>query len=43
MSDRILVMRAGEIVESGTAEDVYHQPQHPYTQQLLSAVPKVGL
>ena len=40
MSDRILVMKAGEIVESGEAEDVYQQPQHAYTKQLLAAVPK---
>jgi peptide/nickel transport system ATP-binding protein len=41
MSDRILVMKAGEIVESGDAEKIYYQPQHPYTQQLLAAVAKL--
>lgn len=40
MSDRILVMQQGAIVESGSAEQVYHQPKHPYTKQLLAAVPK---
>lgn len=43
MSNRILVMKAGEIVETGDAEDVYHHPKHPYTQQLLAAVPKVAV
>ena len=42
MSDRMLVMQAGEIIESGAAEDIYQHPQHPYTKQLLAAVPKVG-
>jgi peptide/nickel transport system ATP-binding protein len=41
MSDRILVMKAGEIVESGDAETVYRHPQSPYTQQLIAAVPQV--
>lgn len=43
MSDRILVMRAGEIVESGFAEDVYNHPKAAYTQQLIAAVPKVAV
>ncbi|MGD2180289.1 dipeptide ABC transporter ATP-binding protein [Lusitaniella coriacea] len=37
--DRIAVMNAGQIVELGTAEDIFTQPQHPYTQTLLSAAP----
>jgi oligopeptide transport system ATP-binding protein len=37
-SDHIAVMYLGEIVEMGTAEDVYTAPKHPYTQALLSAV-----
>ena len=37
-SDHIAVMYLGEIVEVGTAEDVYTAPKHPYTQALLSAV-----
>ena len=43
MSDRMLVMKAGEIVESGAAEDVYHHPKNTYTKQLLAAVPKVTI
>ena len=39
MSDRILVMKEGKIVEAGDAEQVFHQPQDPYTQQLISAIP----
>ena len=34
-------MYLGRIVESGTAEEVLKNPQHPYTQALLSAVPRV--
>jgi peptide/nickel transport system ATP-binding protein len=41
MSDRILVMKGGEIVESGDAEAVYRHPQSPYTQQLIAAVPQM--
>jgi len=41
MCDRMLVMQAGKIVESGDAEDVYRHPKNPYTQNLLAAVPKI--
>ncbi|MDU0372176.1 dipeptide ABC transporter ATP-binding protein [Hymenobacter endophyticus] len=40
MSDRLLVMRQGKIVESGPAADIYANPQHEYTRQLLAAIPK---
>ena len=40
MSDEILVMSEGEIVERGSAEEIYARPQHPYTQQLLGAIPR---
>jgi peptide/nickel transport system ATP-binding protein len=40
MADDLLVMSQGEIVEHGLAEDVYRQPQHPYTKQLLHAIPR---
>lgn len=39
ISDRIAVMYQGKIVELGTADAVYHQPFHPYTKSLLSAIP----
>ncbi len=39
MSDRIIVMYAGEIVETGFTEDVFTKPFHPYTVALLSSVP----
>jgi peptide/nickel transport system ATP-binding protein len=39
VSDRLLVMYAGRIVESGPTEDVLADPKHPYTQLLLSAAP----
>jgi peptide/nickel transport system ATP-binding protein len=42
MCDRIMVMRAGTIVESGTADAIYHQPENEYTRTLLAAVPKVN-
>jgi peptide/nickel transport system ATP-binding protein len=38
-ADRIAVMYAGRIVDTGTARDVVRNPQHPYTRALLSAVP----
>ncbi len=37
MSHRVMVMRAGEVVESGESERIFHQPEHPYTQRLLQA------
>lgn len=39
--DRILVMYAGQIVEAGSATVVLQQPEHPYTQGLLSAIPRL--
>jgi peptide/nickel transport system ATP-binding protein len=41
MADRVLVMRNGEVVESGPTRAVYRNPQHPYTQLLLESVPKL--
>ena len=42
MADRVVVMNAGEIVETGSATDVYRNPQHPYTQKLIAAAPGKG-
>ncbi|MEJ7706903.1 MAG: ABC transporter ATP-binding protein [Nocardioidaceae bacterium] len=39
ISDRIAVMYLGRIVETGTTDTVFHDPQHPYTRALLSAIP----
>ncbi|GAB3602287.1 dipeptide ABC transporter ATP-binding protein [Microbacterium aureliae] len=43
LADRIMVMKNGEVVESGTVDAIFHDPQHPYTQQLLASVPHLGL
>src|SRR5918993_1187514 len=43
LADRILVMKNGIVVESGSGEKIFHSPEHPYTQQLLAAVPHLGL
>ena len=40
MSDRILVMYAGHLVESGPCQEVLRHPQHPYTQKLLQSIPR---
>ena len=42
MADEILVMKDGVTVEKGTADQIFNKPRHPYTQQLLSAVPMLG-
>jgi peptide/nickel transport system ATP-binding protein len=41
LCDRVAVMSAGEIVETGPVEQVWRAPQHPYTQRLLAAVPTI--
>ncbi|MEQ1854788.1 MAG: ABC transporter ATP-binding protein, partial [Chthoniobacteraceae bacterium] len=40
ISDHVLVMYHGKIVESARAADIYENPQHEYTRKLLAAVPK---
>jgi peptide/nickel transport system ATP-binding protein len=42
MADEILVMKDGNTVEKGTADQIFNSPKHPYTQQLLGAVPMLG-
>ncbi|RZU60993.1 ABC transporter ATP-binding protein [Zhihengliuella halotolerans] len=41
MADRVAVMFRGDLVETGTVKDVLTRPQHPYTQKLLEAVPRL--
>ena len=42
MSDRILVMKDGRVVESGSADEVFERPRDPYTQRLLTALPRLA-
>jgi peptide/nickel transport system ATP-binding protein len=42
VADRVVVMNSGEIVETGSATQVYKSPRHPYTKQLIGAVPGTG-
>jgi peptide/nickel transport system ATP-binding protein/oligopeptide transport system ATP-binding protein len=42
ISDHVLVMHHGKIVESASAEAIYHDPQNDYTKTLLAAVPSIG-
>lgn len=39
ISDRIVIMYLGKIVESGDSQEIYNHPKHPYTQSLISAIP----
>lgn len=41
IADRVAVMEAGRIVEVGSTEQIWNDPNHPYTQKLLAAIPKV--
>lgn len=42
LADDILVMKDGITVEYGSSDQIFHHPKHPYTQELLAAVPKLG-
>ena len=42
MADRVIVMYAGWVVESGTAKDIFYRPKHPYTQGLMHSNPRIG-
>lgn len=42
MADRIMIMYAGNIVESGSCDDIFYNPSHPYTWGLLGSIPKEG-
>jgi len=41
MCDNVLVMYAGKVVELGSGDDIFNNPQHPYTQRLLQAFPDI--
>ncbi len=41
MCDKVIVMKEGEIVEANTTEEIFNNPQHPYTKRLLNALPKL--
>ncbi|UOQ44160.1 ABC transporter ATP-binding protein [Halobacillus salinarum] len=41
VADRVMVMYAGDVVETGTVEEIFSSPEHPYTQGLLASVPNV--
>ena len=42
-ADRVNVMYAGKIIETGSSEEIYHNPKHPYTLALLKSVPRLDL
>ena len=42
LCDRVAIMYLGQLMELGTVDQIYDNPSHPYTQALLSAIPKVG-
>ncbi len=41
IADRVIVMYAGEAVETGTVDEIFYSPQHPYTRGLLASVPRL--
>jgi oligopeptide transport system ATP-binding protein len=43
MCEQVIVMYLGKVVERGTTDDIFYQPKHPYTQQLLKSIPIIGL
>ena len=42
LCDRVVIMYLGQLMEAGTVDQIFDTPRHPYTQALLSAIPKVG-
>ncbi|MCB1093255.1 MAG: ABC transporter ATP-binding protein, partial [Verrucomicrobiae bacterium] len=42
IADRIAVMQAGKIVETGEADQVFHSPEAEYTRTLLAAIPRIA-
>lgn len=43
MCDRVVVMYAGKVVETGTVQEIYTNPKHPYTKGLLMSVPRIDM
>lgn len=43
MCDRVIVMYAGKVIETGTVDEIFYNPQHPYTKGLLRSVPRLDL
>ncbi len=41
VSDRVMVMKDGRVVESGSADEIFRNPREGYTQQLLAALPRL--
>jgi peptide/nickel transport system ATP-binding protein len=39
MCDDVIVLQHGQVVEAGSADEIFQRPQHPYTQALLAAIP----
>jgi oligopeptide transport system ATP-binding protein len=42
LCDRVMVMYAGQIIESGTGDEIFDNPKHPYTRGLMQSVPRLG-
>lgn len=42
MAEEVIVMYAGQIVERGTVDEIFHNPKHPYLQSLLNSIPRLG-
>jgi peptide/nickel transport system ATP-binding protein len=40
ISDQVMVMHHGSVVEMGDSDELYRDPKHPYTRQLLAAIPR---
>lgn len=43
LSDQIIIMQTGELIERGKPEEVFSAPKHPYTKKLISSIPRIGV